>query len=482
VTRTSLGLGASFWFAATLAATLGMSACTDDDPNSDSADADDEQGDETGPPIFEPPEPECGNGYVEEGEQCDDGNLDDGDGCDSQCQIPCGMVWEASIPTVLEDLAPFVVDLAIGPNDEIVVAGRTDALTAELDDDIWIGVWNSVGEPLWSSTYELVEGRDDLPGGVAVGPDGAVYLSATIPAEQGTDIWVGRFDEVGEVVWSVTFDGPVEGSRDSAAGMAITPMGNPVVTGSMRVGEGDGDFWVAELSPTDGAELWSATWSGEFAANGFSLDTGGPVDVGSDGTIWAMAVEYVNFDTFDVHVLAYAPGGELLGDWAPQAGVAAAHSHHPDGIAVAPDGSVYFSITRLGPGSTFWLHRLDPSDGGAAGEITWIREMPSFVDAGKDWVAEDVAVAPDGNVFVGGSLYRDDTSEASWYQAWMHRLDPEGEPLCATRHSGAGSTVLTPNLLVSAIGATSTGELIAAGRLLDVEQQRSFWVGSFRGP
>jgi hypothetical protein len=41
---------------------------------------------------------------------------------------------------------------------------------------------------------------------------------------------------------------------------------------------------------------------------------------------------------------------------------------------------------------------------------------------------------------------------------------------------------LTPNLLVSAIGATSTGELIAAGRLLDVEQQRSFWVGSFRGP
>ncbi|MBU1130501.1 DUF4215 domain-containing protein [Patescibacteria group bacterium] len=34
-----------------------------------------------------PPEPICGNGQVEEGEECDDGNTDDGDGCSSVCMI-----------------------------------------------------------------------------------------------------------------------------------------------------------------------------------------------------------------------------------------------------------------------------------------------------------------------------------------------------------------------------------------------------------
>ena len=38
--------------------------------------------DGTGPP---PPEPVCGNGQVEDGEECDDGNTLDGDGCSATC-------------------------------------------------------------------------------------------------------------------------------------------------------------------------------------------------------------------------------------------------------------------------------------------------------------------------------------------------------------------------------------------------------------
>jgi hypothetical protein len=41
---------------------------------------------------------------------------------------------------------------------------------------------------------------------------------------------------------------------------------------------------------------------------------------------------------------------------------------------------------------------------------------------------------------------------------------------------------LIPNLFVTAIGAIPTGELVAAGRLSDVENANSFWVGAFRGP
>lgn len=464
-----------------LVVTLLPSACTGDDVPADgeTSETDTDTG-ETGPPTFEPPEAECGNGYLESGEQCDDANLTDGDGCDSLCQIPCGMLWEATSPSPALDVIPVVIDIAVGSNGEIVVAGVTDAQTSEVDNDIWLGAWSSAGEPLWSGSYDVLEGLDDAPAAVTVGPDGAVYLSATLQAMEGTDIWVGRFDETGTQEWGATFDSPIVGSNDVASGIAITPSGNPLVAGKMRVGDGDTDLWLAELSPDDGAELWSTTWSGPMAANGFSLDSGGPVAVGSDGTIWATAIEYVAFDTFDVHVLSFDPVGTPLGDWAPQA-TALPHDHIPDGIAVGADGSVYFGISRLGPGATFWLHRLEPSDGGASGEIVWVRETPSFIDVGEDWFLNGVATAPDGSVFVGGSLLRNE-KEDSWYEAWLHRLDPAGEPLCTNRHAGTGTTILTPNLTVSAIGATPTGELVAAGTLSDVEMANSFWVGAFRGP
>jgi cysteine-rich repeat protein len=455
------------------------SACTGDDLPAEGESGDDTT--ETGAPIFEPPEAECGNGYLEPGEQCDDANLTDGDGCDSLCQIPCGMLWEATSPSPAVDVIPVVVDMAVGPNGEIVIAGLTDAQTSEADDDVWLGAWSSAGEPLWSGSYDLQDMLDDAPAAIAVAPDGAVYLSATLQATEGTDIWVGRFDETGTQVWAATFDSPILGSNDVASGMAITPGGNPLVAGKMRIGDGDTDLWIAELSPDDGAELWSTTWSGAVAENGFSLDVGGPVAVGSDGTIWATAIEYVAFDTFDVHVLSFDPAGMLLGDWVPQATPGLAHDHVPDEITVGADGSVYFSISRVGPGATFWLHRLDPSDGGATGEIAWVREMPSFVDEGEDWLLNGVATATDGSVFVGGYLLREE-KEDSWYEAWLHRLDPAGEPLCTNRHAGTGTTILTPNLIVTAIGATPTGELVAAGRLGDVESANSFWVGAFRGP
>ena len=461
-----------------LAVSLSPSACTGDDVPADGETS--ESDSETGPPIFDPPEAECGNGYLDPGEQCDDANLTDGDGCDSLCQIPCGMLWETSIPSPAVDVLPTVVDMAVGADGTIVVAGLTDAQTSEIDNDLWMGAWSSAGEPLWSGSYDVIEGLDDAPAAVAVAPDGAVYLSATLQATEGTDIWVGRFDETGTQVWSATFDSPIVGSNDVASGMAITPTGNPLVAGKMRIADGDTDLWIAELSPDDGAELWSTTWSGAVAENGFSLDAGGSVAVGSDGTIWATAIEYVAFDTFDVHVLSFDPAGTLLGDWAPQAGPGS-HEHTPDEIAVASDGSVYFAISRIGPGATFWVHRLDPSDGGATGEIAWVREMPSFIDVGEDWLLNGVAAAPDGNVFVGGFLLREEKDD-SWYEAWLHRLDPSGEPQCTNRHAATGSTILTPNLLVTAIGATPSGELVAAGRLADVENANSFWVGSFRGP
>ncbi|PRP93307.1 hypothetical protein ENSA5_43290 [Enhygromyxa salina] len=465
--------GRALWrgrgFAVASALTL-VCACTDN------AALDADGGSETSPPSFDPPPPECGNGYLEDGEQCDDANLDDGDGCDSQCRIPCGLLWEATVPATSPEVEAVVGDIAIGPSGEVVVAGTLAALTAELDDDLWLGAFASDGAPLWSKVIDPQEGLDQLAAGVALGPGGEVYLSATVDLGDETDIWVGRFDPGGAEVWAASFDGPVDGAKDGAGGVAVTPAGNPIVCGHQRVADKDGDLWLAELAAADGAQLWATTWSGELAANGFSLDRGGPVAVAPDGTIWAMGVEYVDYETNDAHLFSFDAAGVLQGDWAPHADESPGHDHVPIALSVNPGGEVYFGVSRLGPGATFWVHAL------TKGEIAWTREMDSFIDAGEDWTLGGVAAALGGEVFTGGSLERDE-SEDAWSEGWMHRFDGAGEPVCETRYAAIGATILTPNLSVDAIGASRDGELlIAAGQLVDVEDQRAFWVGAFRGP
>ncbi|NJK33376.1 MAG: hypothetical protein HC927_13795 [Deltaproteobacteria bacterium] len=150
-----------------------------------------------------------------------------------------------------------------------------------------------------------------------------------------------------------------------------------------------------------------------------------------------MSIEYVDFETQDLHLLEFAADGSgVIGDWAPQK-VDIPHYHVPAGLTVAGDGSVYFGIARTGAAATFWLHALDPQ----TGEITWIRDQPSFVDAGEDWALRDLAMSElageDPRLLVGGDLTRDEPEDA-WAEAFVHQLATSGDPLCQTRYTPPG--------------------------------------------
>jgi cysteine-rich repeat protein len=45
----------------------------------------------------EPPEPVCGNGKLEAGEECDDAGHEGKDGCDASCQVVCSHFGEGSV-------------------------------------------------------------------------------------------------------------------------------------------------------------------------------------------------------------------------------------------------------------------------------------------------------------------------------------------------------------------------------------------------
>ena len=85
----------------------------DDDDDDDDATPTTGGSSETG---FDPPVPECGNGYVEGDEQCDDGNRVDDDTCNNACLVPCGL-----------DIASVVLP----PTDESVIDAAFVAATPD---------------------------------------------------------------------------------------------------------------------------------------------------------------------------------------------------------------------------------------------------------------------------------------------------------------------------------------------------------------
>ena len=90
-------------------------------------------------PVSEP-EPYCGDGNLDEGEQCDDGNNEDGDGCSSQCQL----------------------ELVCNPDEELVINGGFEEpiVTSTKNWNIFTGLETPGWTIEWNSSEPSYKGTD----------------------------------------------------------------------------------------------------------------------------------------------------------------------------------------------------------------------------------------------------------------------------------------------------------------------------------
>jgi hypothetical protein len=79
--------------------------------------------------------------------------------------------------------------LAVEPSGDLIVAGFTT-----LDDrDAWIARLTVDGDCVWERSYAELE-EDSTARGVAVGPDGRIYVTGEITGADGSlDAWVAAF-------------------------------------------------------------------------------------------------------------------------------------------------------------------------------------------------------------------------------------------------------------------------------------------------
>ncbi len=407
------------------------------------------------------PNPECGNGVVEDPEQCDDGNMVAGDGCDVDCtETVDTTLWTDVVGggAAVEEAAQGVAVDGMG---NIVVAGWIVEIVAL--PDVWVRKYAPDGTVLWTQTLDVSMGFADRAFGVDVGPDDTIALvGSSDVAVNMRDIWLAKLDADGNTLWQQNVDGP-SGKDDVGHGVAVDSTGNVWATGFVRVGAGDDDTWVAKYDPA-GNQLFDEVVAGPAELE----DHGQDVDVDADGN--AFVAGYVSTEEFasDVWLRKYAPDGTEA--WtvtfdSSNHGVDEAH-----GVAVAPDGTVGVAgVTALTAiNDNVWLGRYANEDG----TLIWQKDFggPEILDDRGLGVASDST----GAFVVAGfkGLARVDTD------AWVRKWDLDGNVVWTQSFAGAGAN------RDAAFGVAVDGndDIAVVGQIREMDDNNAdLWVAKLGG-
>lgn len=428
---------------------------------------------------FDPPEPACGNGYLEDGEECDDGNSAEDDGCTTACQIPCGLAQEMIelAPSAQSNISG--VRVLAAADGSITVIGARQEITLDMEGMQDNGPRQAIVvayEPDGSKRWERLLGPNvgDLdPVGGAVLPDGDVFVAAAIDGDDGVDVWVARLAAAdGDTVWTHAHDGTLDGSDDVPGGLAVTPDGDVVVSAQVYDADQDSDVWLRKLDGGAGEPVWTTTWTGQVD-NGFSVDQGKDVVVDAAGNVLVLAHEYVNYKRNEITLLKFGDDGDPLWSYTPLAD-GTDHKHEATGLAVDELGEATFAVSTAS-GANFWLFKV-----GNTGDPLWDLAKADFVTEDEDWVMGGVAVASDGDLLVGGYWYNvDDQNDTGWYETWMARLQADGARRCQVSARGVGDDLVPPSLLAYDIGGGPDGVALATGRKIENDEY-ALWTGVFR--
>lgn len=435
-----------------------------------------------GEPGFDPPAPVCGNGYVEGEEECDDGNDVGDDGCGNDCLVPCGLAdgVVALAPSVESEL--WAVAVAPAPDGGFVVAARQREITSDEEGMQTTGVirtrvlaYAADGAARWDLLLAPADVRVE-PVGLVVDGAGDVYVAATFAGADEDDVRAVKLaGSDGHVLWTMDHDGAEAMSDDSASGIALAPDGDVVLAADVTDAPGGGDVWVRKLAASDGAEVWTTSWTG--AGNGmFSNDDAGRLAVADDGSVYVGAREYVDFNIGEAVLLKFAEGGgEPEWKFSPLSD-GSVHNHGPGWVGVDGAGDVLFTAVRLsGAVPNFWVYKLGPDS-----DVRWERALADYENDGDQWSLDGARFSPDGGVVLaGGFRVKDKQAALEWREAWLARLGGDGQVRCQVRHRAPSPDLLPPDIVTYDAAVAADATAYVAG-VMYVAGEAQSWVGRFR--
>jgi len=253
----------------------------------------------------------------------------------------------------------------------------------------------------WRSTFNGTYNADDIGYGVAIGPDGFLYVVGQQSLGSHVDVFVRKYDAEGTVLWTQTYDGPAH-KNDIGHDVAVDAMGNVYVVGEVDAassGAYSSKIWLRKYNAS-GVIQWTMTQAG---APGHNVGSGVAVD--AEGNLYAIGRLEVDGHSTDIWVNKYTSTGAVV--WSrtfnspicDRVGQLTCSTLGDVGfdIAVANGGTVYATgYENYWPEGTWeevWVAKLT-----AAGEVSWIQRYDS-PDHDHDH-GFSVAVDPAGNAYI----------------------------------------------------------------------------------
>lgn len=274
-----------------------------------------------------------------------------------------------------------------------------EAVADAIDPPVYLLRLDVNGTPVWARAIASSEASLDAIG-LALLPDGSVVVAGTLgDPPDSEDVWLARFDPVGEVVWAIRHADP---GTQTAESLIVDSAGDIVLLASAGV---TCDL-LYKLS-ADGTVLWRACYGSShnsFAAElvensaGYTLvgHLGNDAQINRvdrDGNLlWARHLDS------DVHELIEMPDGSVV--------EAADETPYDEAYAAAAfsDGDVLITgKVDLGDDADLWALRVADD-----GQGRWLREYGgSREDVGGGWLefaqaGSTVATTADGGALIGG--------------------------------------------------------------------------------
>ncbi len=395
----------------------------------------------------------CGDGLVDGDELCDDGNQVDGDGCNADCRPSGELLWSDQIGSGLgKDDDGF--DVAVDGFANLYVTGYVS--TEAAGRDVWIRKYDELGDELWTQTYDGSASGSDQGRGIVVEDSELFYVGGLTAVElASSNTWLRRHGADGSTLWTKTYDGPVMGS-DIIRALAKGPGNQVLAVGHHSVGEGMQDVWMRRYSDT-GSVLWTRTYSGAALGN----DQGEAAVFAPDGSIYVVGNETVAGEGYNMWLSKLDADGNIL--WTRQRNGPSNKGDYLRGVTVDPSGDVivcgYEGMVDI-PWQS-WVRRYD-----ADGIIVWTDVYSGETEEGAHCFGIERDL--DGDYVMTGGENVDGVR-----RVMIRKLSPEGEPRWARTIEPVS---VGPDFgREVAIGPDNS--IYVGGSVISVDDARDIWVG-----
>jgi hypothetical protein len=368
----------------------------------------------------------CGDGILGPDEACDVA----ADGCDADCHLTATPAWTVTRGDPdISIMTP--IDVAVGPDGQIVVLGRSWGGTDDPDGEGWLVALDASGAERWQRTVPYPVREAFFPSRIGVGADGTI-------CHQGPGL--SCFDPDGDPLWDETLPLTRTVTALALAGDAVYS----AAQGPREFGE-DGSIPVDTSLRRHDPRTGELAWEQVLDAGGLGLVLG--VTVAGDTLVaMGLAAGEAGEPSFGFTGVEAATGTPEPCEWGKPGAVDSALVGLPDGDLIvagyADDGS---TLRRIGPG----------------GELRWSVPLSA---AGETLV--DLALGPDQTLAVA----RHRGADPTWH-GFVRTLSIDGTPGWELEYSPE-----EPHGTLGATGvAFGPGFLIAVGSE-DIASRTTTWI------